>query len=328
MGLGFGLIGCGDVGRLHVACVKKIDGADFVAYADIDAQAAQSALRELGGRYATADVNELLCDKQIDAVYICTRNDSHPALAIAAARAGKHILVEKPLALTVEQCESVAAAVESAGMYLMPAFKMRYYPLIRKAREFIPHPQVMVAQTMDNPWREGAWQQDPVQGGGNVYSLGCHMTDLIRFLMGSEPAQVTAVGGSLTHPGHPCIDQCLASIKCANGHVAAWIQGDAGMGQFTGKHLVQLFGEGKSVQIYKGLTEAAFFDGHRTSFEQSDEGPGHGYQLENQAFVSALLEGRAPEISVRDGVEATRLAAAAEESLRMGKIVYLEPGPS
>src|SRR5262245_42576441 len=217
--LEMGLIGCGALGRVHAGCIAQISGARFAAYADMRVQAAEDLLRDFGGEYATSDVDRLLGDPRLDAVYICTRHDSHAPLAIAAARAGKHILIEKPLALTSEACEAVAAAVQQAGVYLMPAFKMRYYPLVRRAREFLPHPQVLVGQMMDNRWPDGSWAQDPVQGGANVHSQGVHTTDLLRYLAGAEPTHVWAAGGTLTHPGHSCIDQCVASIRFDGGPV-------------------------------------------------------------------------------------------------------------
>ena len=114
--LQFGLIGCGAIGRTHASCVAKIDDAKFVAYADVNQAAAGALLDEFGGRYATGDVGRVLGDDAIDAVYICTRHDSHAPLAIAAAGAGKHVMMEKPLALTAESCEQMAEAVVSLVM--------------------------------------------------------------------------------------------------------------------------------------------------------------------------------------------------------------------
>jgi predicted dehydrogenase len=186
-------------------------------------------------------------------------------------------LIEKPLALTIEQCEAVAEAVQKAGVHLMPAFKMRYYPLIQKAKEFIPHPQVMVGQMMDNRWGDKAWAQDPVQGGANVHSQGCHTADILRHLAGSEPKRIWAAGGTLTHPGHPCIDQCVASILFVNGHVASWIQGDAALSPFASKFFFELFGDGRSVQLYDRMKTATFYDGKNTWVEKREEE--EGFQL-------------------------------------------------
>ena len=180
-------------------CVSKIPEAAFLAYADLVETAAQAALRDFGGEYATTDVEKVLCDPRIDAVYICTRHDSHASLAIAAAKAGKHILIEKPLALTMAECEAVARAVEAAGVMMMPAFKMRFYPLVQKAHEFIPNPQVVVGQMMDNagrrPWRTR-------QGGANVHSQGCHTTDILRYFVCGEPKRLQGGGGRPRSPLH------------------------------------------------------------------------------------------------------------------------------
>jgi predicted dehydrogenase len=312
------LIGCGGLGRVHAGCVARIAGARFLAYVDLREEAAKKCLDEFGGEYATAEAGKILKDDRIDAVYIVTRHDSHASLAMAAAAAGKHILIEKPLALKLEECEAVAEAVEKAGVWMMPAFKMRYYPLVRKAHQFIPRPQVLVGQMMDNRWPDDLWAQDPVQGGANVHSQGCHTTDLMRFLAGSEPRRIWAAGGTLTHPGHPCIDQCAATILFANGHVGSWIQGDACLGQFTSKFFFELFGDGRSVQLHDRLKQAVFFDGKETWTEARDDE--EGFQLENEEFIAALKEGRQPELTVRDGIQATRMVLAADRAIRTGAV--------
>ena len=319
--LRLGLIGCGSLGRVHAGCVDKIGGAAFSAYGDLNQEAAHRALADFGGDYATTEVKRIFGDDSIDAIYICTRHDSHAGLAVAAAEAGKHVLIEKPLALTAAACEQVAEAVAKAGTFLMPAFKMRYYPLIQMAHTFIPEPQVVVGQMMDNRWSDDAWAQDPVQGGANVHSQGCHTTDIIRYLSGSEPKRVWAAGGTLTHPGHPCIDQCVASIHFANGHVGSWIQGDAAQPQLVSKFFFELFGDGKSVQLHDRLKKATFFDGDRTWAEEREEE--EGFQLENEEFISALLSGRTPELTVHDGIQATRIVLSADRAIRTGEVQEL-----
>jgi predicted dehydrogenase len=319
--LNFGLIGCGGIGRVHAECIARIPEARFIAYVDVVEAAAQSFLATFGGDYATTDVNRLLNDERITAVFICTRHDSHVPLAIAAARAGKHILIEKPLALTLAECEAVAEAVKAHGVVLMPAFKMRFYPLVQKAHAFIPRPQVLVGQMMDNRWPDDAWAQDPIQGGANVHSQGCHTTDMLRYFAGSEPKRIWASGGTMTHPGHPCIDQCVASIQFANGSVAAWVQGDAALGPFTSKFFFELFGEGRSVQLYDRLKKATFYDGQKTWVEERPEE--EGFQLEDREFVNALLEGREPLLSAADGLQATRIVLAADRAIRTGEVQEL-----
>lgn len=321
MTIELGLIGCGALGRTHAQCVSKIPGARFAAYADVVEEAARKTLAEFGGEYATSDARHIFEDRSIQAVYICTRHDSHAPLAIAAAEAGKHILIEKPLALTIEQGEAVASAVKKAGVYLMPAFKMRYYPLIRKAHAFVPEPLVLVGQMMDNRWPDNAWAQDPVTGGANVHSQGCHTTDILRYLSGSEPRRIWAAGGALTHPGHPCLDQCVAAIQFANGHAGSWIQGDAAQGPFVSKFFFELFGQGRSVQLYDRLKKATFFDGKKSWTEECAEE--EGFQLENEAFIRALREAHEPELTAHDGIQATRIVLAAERAIQTGEVQEL-----
>jgi predicted dehydrogenase len=264
----------------------------------------------------------VLDDPQIDAVYICTRHDSHAPLAIAAARAKKHILIEKPLALNIDDCETIAREVAQAGIYLMPAFKMRYYPLVQMAHEFIPSPLIVVGQMMDNRWADTHWAQDPILGGANVHSQGCHTTDIMRYFASSEPKTIWATGGTFTHPGHPCIDQCVASIQFANGRVGSWIQGDAAQGQLTSKFFFELFGDnGRSVQLYARLKKATFFDGSKTWTEERPEEV--GFNLENVAFIKALRDKRAPELNASDGIQATRMVLAADRAIRTGEIQRL-----
>jgi predicted dehydrogenase len=327
MTINLALIGCGSLGRVHAQCVAQIPEARFVAYADVIEAAAQSALDSFGGGsaisgdYATTDVARVFADTRIDAVYICTHHDSHAPLAIAAAEAGKHILIEKPLALTIAECEAVAQAVQRSGVLLMPAFKMRFYPLVQRAHAFIPQPQVLVGQMMDNRWADNLWAQDPVKGGANVHSQGCHTTDLLRYFASSEPQRVWACGGTMTHPGHPSIDQCVAAIQFGDGHVASWVQGDAAMGQFSSKFFFELFGDGRSVQLYDRLKRATFYDGQKAWMEERTEE--EGFLLENREFIAALHEGRAPSLSAIDGLQATRIVLAADRAIRTGQVQEL-----
>jgi predicted dehydrogenase len=222
------------------------------------------------------------------------------------------------LALRADQCQAVADAVKRAGVHLMPAFKMRYFPLVQKAHEFIPNPQVIVGQMMDNRWPDDAWAQDPIQGGANVYSQGCHTTDMLRYFAGSEPVSLWASGGSMTHPNHPCIDQCVASIRFANGCVASWIQGDAACGAFTGKMFFEVFGNGRAVQLYDRLKKATFFDGQNSWTDELPEE--EGFYLENVEFIAALRENRPPALNVQDGIQATRIVLAADAAVRTGQV--------
>ncbi len=319
--LAIGIIGCGHLGRIHAETLKRIPRARVIGYADVVEAPAQKALADFGGEYATTDPHRLINDKKIDALYLCTRHDSHAPLAIASAKARKHVMIEKPMALTVQECKDIEAAVKQAEIHLMPAFKMRYYSLVRKAHELIPKPQVQFGQIIKQPWAADRWDVKPEQGGGNVLTQGCHGIDLIRFFAGSEATHVFAAGGAFTHPGHPFPDQLMASVRFADGRGASWIQGDAGAARMTGDFFWEVFADGRSVQLYNRLMHATFNDGGKVWTEQTTEE--EGFLNESIDFVTSLLEGRAPATTVHDGTEATRIPLAAIESIRTGEVQRL-----
>jgi predicted dehydrogenase len=129
----------------------------------------------------------------------------------------------------------------------------------------------------------------------------------------------------MTHAGpppHPCIDQCVASIRFSNGNVASWIQGDAACGPFTSKFFFELFGEGgRCVQLYDRLKKATFFDGKETWTEERPEE--EGFYLENVEFIAALREKRQPALNVHDGIQATRIVLTADAAVRTGEVQRL-----
>lgn len=315
--INLGLIGCGGFGRYHAECISGIPDARFSAFADIEEKNAVGFRETFGGDYSTTCYEDIINDKQIDAVYICTRNDSHAEIAVAAARAGKHFLLEKPVALSLAACKHVANETEQAGVHAMAAFKYRFYSSIMEAHRFIPEPEIIVAQMMDRRWPDNSWAQDAVQGGGNVHSQGCHMTDILCYLANSTPVKLWASGGNFTHPGHPFIDQCAATLQFDNGRIASWIQGDIAEGKATGKVFLQLFGNGKSVQLYDRCTRGIFSDGTRSWTKEYEE---DGIRRENEEFVNALMSGRAPRPGLDAGVMATRLVHLAEMSIRTGAV--------
>jgi predicted dehydrogenase len=335
--LRLGVIGCGGMARLHLRNAVRLPGLRLRAYADARPAAAERFLHEYGGDYASDDPHELLRDDSLDAVLIATHHDSHAPLAMAAAAAGKHALVEKPLAMTVEDCLRIEEAVERAGTLLMGGFQRRYAPLVRDARRRVERPVMLVGQLMDNRWSDGHWAQDPVTGGGNVVSQGCHAFDLLSYLARSEPAQVFAAGGTLTHDpaATQVVDNLVGTITFQSGAVAAVIQGDAGLTEYVSKFFFEVFDGRQAIQLYDRL--------HRMTLSGPDHRPARELRLADVAaagdfpdvapdddpeglaqeladFVRCAASGAIPETgaSARDGTRATAIALALIESVRTG----------
>src|SRR6266576_6391271 len=136
--LAWGLIGCGDIARKRIAPALRDSGdCDFVAVSRAHAELAESFAKEFGARKCYSTWQELLLDQEIDAVYIATPVDLHAAQAIAAAEAGKHVLCEKPMAMSVAECDRMIAAAGANQVKLGVAYYRHFYPMIERAREIV-----------------------------------------------------------------------------------------------------------------------------------------------------------------------------------------------
>lgn len=327
--ISLGVIGCGAMARAHLRNAVQHPGIRLRAYADAVPAAAQRCLDEFGGTYAGDDARRILRDDAVDAVLVATHHDSHRDLAIQAARAGKHVLVEKPLAMTVGDCRQVEEAVERAGVVLMVGFKLRYAPLVQAARRWAPQPRLLVGQMMDNPWPDTSWAQDPLKGGGNVLSQGCHTFDLLTYLAGDVPVQVFAAGGTFTHDpaATSVIDNLVGTVTFASGAVAAVIQGDAGSPDAVSKFFFELFDGRQAVQLYNRLHQMTLSGpAHRPAKQLDAAGMAPGADPEGLAqelaeFARCAATGTPPSIGATapDGTRATAVALALFESVRSGQ---------
>ena len=309
-----GIIGCGMVAKDHADSLAQIPDAVIRACCDVDQSRAEAFCKQYGGGYATDDPARIFRDDGIDAVYICTYHDTHSTLAVQAAEAGKHIMMEKPLALTLAECDAVGNAVEKSGVKAMTGFKMRYYPSVARVREFIPSPVVTVAQMMDSRWPDDFWANDPIKGGGNVLSQGCHTMDLVYYLNQSEPVRIYAEGGNFTHKGIPIVDNIVATITFANGHVASVAQGDSGATPYVSKFSFQVMDGLRTAHLHNRLKTATLFDG--TDVVTHEDPEEYGFLEENRDFIRALQNDEDPPITHRDGLRATLLLLKAVESLK------------
>jgi predicted dehydrogenase len=308
------IIGCGRMGETHAECLSRIEGAAIRAFCDSNEERARALCAKFGGAYASSDPGSVMRDDAVEAVYICTYHDTHSALAIQAARAHKHVMIEKPLALTLGECYEVGNAVEQHGITLMTGFKMRYYPSVARARQFIPSPIVTIAQMMDARWPDNFWANDPRKGGGNVLSQGCHTMDLVCHLNGSMPIRIFAEGGNFTHPGLDIVDNIVATIGFENGAVANVTIGDSGQTPFVSKLSFQITDGQRSAHLRNRLKTVTLFDGENTT-EVSDPEE-YGFLEENLDFIRSLINKKPPPITHSDGLRATLLVLKAFESLR------------
>lgn len=312
-----GIIGCGEMGQLHAQCLRQIGIATVRWFCDADEQRAKSLLRLFPEASVCKDPSRLLHDDSVDAVYVCTNNDSHARLGMDAARAGKHIMMEKPVAMSLAECDDLAQAVERAGIRFMTGFKLRFEPTVRAVKEFMPSPRLCIAQMSDERWPDGFWGNDPVRGGGNVLSQGCHAADLLCHLLASEPVTIAAAGGNYHHPGLDITDALAATVAFSNGAAGSLVVGDLGPAPLISKFSFQLMDGTRSAHLYDRLKQVRLWDGKE---EQHLSNPEEiGVLEENKEFVRVLNGGSAPSTTLQDGIRATVMMLRGIESIATGR---------
>lgn len=196
-----GVIGCGAIARRQHVPLLLAAGATVTAFASRSRASAEAAAAEAGTGVVCATWQELLARDDVDAVTICTPNAAHAEQAVAAARAGKHVLVEKPLAVTVAEADAIVAAGRAAGVVVMTAHSARFAPpvvALGAALSRIGTPasvEASLCHAGPAAWSATAdWFTDPARaGGGALLDLGVHLVDTLRWLLADEVEEVAAV---------------------------------------------------------------------------------------------------------------------------------------
>jgi len=231
-----GIIGLGFMGRMHIAAYGKIDGANIVAVADRNEQriagdlsggwgnvdgAAESI--DMSDKFGTADFRELIARDEVDTVDICVPTPFHAELAIAALEAGKHVLCEKPLALTADDAQRIADAASKASGIFMPAMCMRFWPEWEWLKDAVDDGRSGVLRDLAihrlGAMPEGWFQKGDMSGGG-VLDLHVHDTDFLTYLLGAPDAVFSQ--GYKGPTG--CVDHLHTQYIYNDGPPADWKQ--------------------------------------------------------------------------------------------------------
>ncbi|MFI5200813.1 MAG: Gfo/Idh/MocA family protein [Candidatus Kapaibacterium sp.] len=310
------IIGSGLIGETHAHCLAEL-GTPPMLFVDTNYTRAEG-LAALYSVKATDNPMAAIEAPGIDAVYICTYHDTHAPLAIAAAKAGKHIFLEKPMAITERDCRAIVEAVTESSVLCMTGFKLHYCSLARKAKTLMKNPQVLSAQVMDKRWPDDSWANDPIRGGGNVLSQGCHAVEMLCYVAGSKPIRIFAEGGNLRHPklGTQFVDTMAATLSFENGAVATLLIGDAGETPHDGKFSFQAMNGTQSFHLYNRLTALSYFDGEQEQIFSAEE---DGFIEENREFLSAIADGRPAETNEINGFRAEMILLRGIEAIRTGK---------
>jgi len=225
MTIGFGIIGCGMIAKFHARAIGEIRGAKLVACHNRTIEKASAFASEFGGD-AYDNLEEMLARKDIDVVTICTPSGAHLEPGVLAAKAGKHVLVEKPLEVTLKRCDALLAACKAAGVRVGTIFPSRFHEsskLLKQAVEQERFGRITMGDAYvkwfrtqqyydSGAWR-GTWKLD---GGGALMNQAIHSVDLLLWLMGNV-TDVSASVATLAHERIEVEDVATATIRFANG---------------------------------------------------------------------------------------------------------------
>ncbi|WP_026870068.1 Gfo/Idh/MocA family protein [Inquilinus limosus] len=316
--IGIGIIGAGYFGAIHARAIAAVPGVRVAAVCRQDIDAARAFAREHGGN-AYNHWQALLDDPAVDTVLIATPHHLHAGMAIAAAQAGKHVLLEKPMAPTVAECDAINAAVAEAGVHLMVGHVMHFALPCLAAREIVAGGgigrPVLGSSWLIKLWMEAnrqPWHLSSKTGGGMLLTAGIHALDRLVWLMDGPVASVSAMAGTHFHD-QEADDAALMLLRFADGRigqVASIGYRDGGVG-----FAMDLVCEAGTLRIDFDQGVAIGRGGAWTPVPNSIEPDWMQRAVEREwRAILALIEGDAPNPA--DGRYARHLIACIEAAMQ------------
>ena len=302
--VGVALVGAGNLARwVHLPNLKRTPGVRLRAIQSGSGSRAKSYALRFGSEYCTSDYEEILGNPDVQVVVIVSRNQHHADQALAALRAGKHVFVEKPMALTEDECRNIYQAVRDSGKQLTVGFNRRYAPSYVRLKEQLKKrtaPAVLNCR-INSPGISGSyWMADPAIGGA-ILGEACHFVDLMYWLLDSEPIEVFAASFPTGMKDPIGQNNLVATFSFADGSIGNLTYCTVGSRTSAGER-VEAFapGMGASAENFRESVVRTGVASKRSSWFAEK-----GYEAQMKTFFASLQKGQPSEISVRDGVRAT-----------------------
>lgn len=328
---------------LHLPALSSVPGANIVGIAESDQEARQRLAGRLPQIPCVGDYRVLLDDRTIDAIAVCTPAQSHVAIALAALEAGKHVLVEKPLALSLEECDRLLEGAQGTTRRVMVGFNTRWHRLARQARALIQEQAIgfpdVVESVLTSYHREvPPWRERRATGGGALLEMAIHHFDLWQFLLDSEVEEISAHTKSGTWDDE--VATVTARLRCgalASGSFAE---------RTSQQNRLEVFGRSGSLRV-------SFYQFDGLELQTVTEIPGNipsrigaigrtlrefprglstlrrggewqqSYVEQWRHFVESIQRGARVECGLEEGRRALAIALAAIESAATGRAIKL-----
>ena len=303
----WGILGCARIARMQlIPAIQRCENARLQAIASRDPAKFADFRASFGDFTAHASYEALLDDSSVDAVYLPLPNALHCEWAIKAMRKGKHVLCEKPLALTAREAEQMAATARECGVLLMEAFMYRYTDRTRKIRSVLDSGVLGEIRSVNSTFRffldrENTIKEKPELGGGALYDVGCYPLNLIGMIAGAEPLSITVECST----AHGVDDNLSALLRYESGLIASLHCGFNACGrihsEITGTRGILLapdtfLNDAGNLQLYlNGKLELIEVD-------ESDR-----YAEEVRDFSAAILEKRLPALGLDESLRNMRV---------------------
>ncbi|MCC9607818.1 Gfo/Idh/MocA family oxidoreductase [Blastopirellula sp. JC732] len=346
MSLGFAIVGCGMIADFHARAIADLRGAKLVAcYSRNGERAAEFASKH--GCAAYSDLDQMLADPAVDIVSICTPSGAHMEPGVAAARAGKHVIIEKPLEITLKRCDKLISECEKAGVKLSTIFPSRFHgPSVelKKAIEAGRFGTLTMGDAYVKWFRtqayydSGAWRGTwALDGGGALMNQAIHSVDLLCWLMG-DVEEISAYTSLLAHERIEVEDVAVASLKFKSGALGVIQASTASYPGFLKR--IEISGsQGSAIMEEEDLKKWEF--AKMTKKDQAIQerlagkthtGGGaadpkaighHGHTAQFKDFVDAIKKDREPLINGPEGRRAVEVILAIYKAAETGKSVQL-----
>lgn len=356
-----GLVGCGKVGTIHAAALRAIPEAEFAACCDAAPERAAAFAAKYGVR-PFPDVAAMIREGGVESVVIGTPHPLHAEPAIRAAEAGVHVLVEKPMAASLADCDAMIGAARKSGVALGVISQRRFYEPVARMKAAIDAGKIgtpALGVFLQYSWRDAAYyRSDPwrgkwdTEGGGVLVNQSPHQLDILLWLMGPA-AEVSGQWANVNHPGVEVDDTAVASIRFRNGGLGSIATSVAQKpGIYTKVHVHGSNGASVGVETDRGATFiagvsgiaeppltdlwtvpgeehllAAFQAEDRAKFASVDATT-HYHSLQIADFLRAVRENRPPGVGADDGRAVVELFTAIYRSASEGRAVKLPLDPA
>ncbi|MDI6904190.1 MAG: Gfo/Idh/MocA family oxidoreductase [Candidatus Bathyarchaeia archaeon] len=311
--LGTAVIGTGFWGRNHARIFKELEETELMAVCDVDAERAKAAAKQFSAKPYT-NAGKMLKRKDIEAVSICTWSANLAKEALKALKAGKHVLVEKPMATNVKQAEKLLETAEKEGLHLTVGFLMRFIPGVRHIKKAIEN-KIIGELVCATAKRVSQWPER-IGDVGVVKDLAIHDIDLMRYLFGEDPVAVYAKIGSMKHRKFEDYAQIMLTFE---GGRSGFIESNW-LTPYKTRMLVVTGSE--AIMKLDYITQELTIEDAKETVQ-----PRYPWQeplkLELRHFANCVLKREKPLITGMDGLKALQIAEAALKSSAKGRVIKL-----